>query len=141
MFEHFFPRLFLAAHPFPLTSREAQAHTVHDMGRHMNDRLQGTIDLLVLKSLAKLGKMHGYGITVHIQSVSKDALRIEEGSLYPALHRMEQSGWIKAEWGTSENKRRARFYSLTPLGRRELAMEEQNWTELTGAVARFLKYA
>jgi transcriptional regulator len=111
------------------------------MGRHPNDRLQGTIDLLVLKSLATLGRMHGYGITVHIQTVSNDTLRVEEGSLYPALHRMEQSGWIRAEWGTSENNRRARFYSLTALGRRQLAAEEESWAELAGAVARFLKYA
>lgn len=111
------------------------------MGRHNNDRLQGALDLLVLKSLAKLGRMHGYGITVHIQTVSNQSLRVEEGSLYPALHRMEQAGWIEAEWGTTENNRRARYYSLTARGRRQLAAEEQNWAELTGAVARFLKYA
>lgn len=111
------------------------------MGRHSNDRLQGTIDLLVLKSLATLGRMHGYGITVHIQIVSRDALRVEEGSLYPALHRMEQAGWIKAEWGTTDNNRRARYYSLTVHGRRQLAAEEESWTELTAAVAQFLRYA
>jgi transcriptional regulator len=106
-----------------------------------NDRLQGTIDLLVLKSLATRGPMHGYGITLHVQSASNDALRVEEGSLYPALHRMEQAGWIKAEWGTSENNRRARYYTITARGRQHLATVEQNWVELTGAVARFLQFA
>ena len=105
------------------------------------DRLQGTLDLLVLKSLASRGPMHGYGITLHIQTVSQDTLRVEEGSLYPALHRMEQEGWIKAEWGTSENNRRARYYTITASGRRQLAAVEKNWAELTGAVARFLQYA
>jgi PadR family transcriptional regulator PadR len=108
------------------------------MGKHPNDRLQGTLDLLVLKSLASRGSMHGYGITLHIQSIAGDALRVEEGSLYPALHRMAQGGWIKAKWGTSENKRRARYYSLTPAGRKQLEAEEKRWTELTGAVARVL---
>ena len=108
-----------------------------------NTRTTGSkaLDLLVLKSLAGRGRLHGYGITLHIQSVSNDALRVEEGSLYPALHRMEQAGWIKAEWGTSDNNRRARYYTITASGRRQLATEEQNWAELTGAVARFLEYA
>ena len=111
------------------------------MGKHANDRLQGTLDLLVLKTLAKRGRVHGYGITLHIQAVSEDTLRVEEGSLYPALHRMEQAGWIRADWGTSENNRRARYYSLTAAGRRQLAEEEKTWAELTSAVARFLEYA
>ena len=111
------------------------------MGRHPKDRLQGTLDLLVLKSLASRGRMHGYGITLHIQTVSSDALRVEEGSLYPALHRMEQAGWIDAEWAASENNRRARYYTITAAGRRQLAAEQENWAELTGAVARFLEYA
>jgi transcriptional regulator len=85
--------------------------------------------------------MHGYGITLHIQTVSNQALRVEEGSLYPALHRIEQSGWIKADWAASENNRRARFYTITADGRRQLAAEEANWAELTGAVARLLEYA
>ncbi|HET8547652.1 MAG TPA: PadR family transcriptional regulator [Bryobacteraceae bacterium] len=111
------------------------------MGRYANDRLQGTLDLLVLKSLASRGRMHGYGITLHIQTVSRDALRVEEGSLYPALHRMEQAGWIRAEWGVSENNRRARYYTITAAGRRQLAAEQESWAEVTGAVARFLEYA
>ena len=95
------------------------------MPKHKNDRLQGTLDLLVLKTLAALGPMHGYGITLHIERVSKDALRLEEGSLYPALHRMTQSGWPRSEWRASENNRRARFYSITAAGRRQLADEAE----------------
>ncbi len=83
--------------------------------------------------------MHGYGITVHIQRVSKDALRVEEGSLYPALHRMEQEGWISAEWGTSENNRRARYYRLTAKGRKQLAEEKKSWERLTEAVGSLLE--
>ena len=105
-----------------------------------NDLLQGTLVLLVLKTLAR-GPLHGYGITLHIQRVSKDVLRVEEGSLYPALHRMEQEGWIRAEWGTSENNRRARYYRLTATGRKQLAEEEKNWARLTEAVASVLQFA
>ena len=104
------------------------------------DILQGTLALLVLKTLAR-GPMHGYGITLHIQRVSKDVLRVEEGSLYPALHRMEQEGWIRAEWGTSENNRRARYYSLREAGRKQLLAEEKNWAQLTEAVASVLAFA
>jgi PadR family transcriptional regulator, regulatory protein PadR len=104
------------------------------------DVLQGTLALLVLKTLAR-GPMHGYGITVHIQRVSSDVLRVEEGSLYPALHRMEQDGWISAEWGTSDNNRRARYYRLTAAGRKQLAEEEKNWARLTEAVASVLQFA
>ena len=84
--------------------------------------------------------MHGYGITVHIEQVSEEILRLEEGSLYPALHRMTQEGLLRSEWGVSENNRRARFYSLTAAGRKQLAEEEQNWASLTGAVARVLQF-
>lgn len=111
------------------------------MGKHPNDRLQGTLDLLVLKSLASRGTMHGYGITVHIRSIAGEALRVEEGSLYPALHRMAQEGWIKAKWGTSENNRKARYYSITPAGLKQLAAEEKRWAELSDAVARVLQFA
>jgi PadR family transcriptional regulator PadR len=110
------------------------------MGKYPNDRLQGTLDLLVLKSLTGRGKMHGYGITVHIQQIAGETLRVEEGSLYPALHRMAQEGWIKADWGTSENNRRARYYSITAAGRKQLAAEEHRWTELTAAVGRVLRF-
>ena len=105
-----------------------------------NDLLQGTLALLVLKTLAR-GPLHGYGITLHIQMVSKDTLRVEEGSLYPALHRMEQDGWVSAEWGISENNRRARYYQLTVKGRKQLAEEEKNWARLTQAVAHVLQFA
>ncbi len=111
------------------------------MARHDNDRLQGTLDLLVLKTLASRGAMHGYGITVHIQEISRDELRVEEGSLYPALHRMAQDGLISAEWGVTENNRRARYYALTAEGRKRLKAEEENWARLTSAVARVLKFA
>jgi PadR family transcriptional regulator, regulatory protein PadR len=103
------------------------------------DLLQGTLTLLVLKTLAA-GPLHGYAITQRIQSISEDFLRVEEGSLYPALHRMEQEGWIKAEWGLSDTNRRARFYSLTAAGRKQLAREEQNWSRLTSAVGLVLKF-
>jgi transcriptional regulator len=110
------------------------------MRKHTNDRLQGTLDLLVLKTLATRGKMHGYAITLHIGQISENVLRLEEGSLYPALHRMTQAGWLKAEWGASENNRRARFYSISVAGRKQLADEEQNWAELTDAVARVMRF-
>ena len=110
------------------------------MSSTKSDVLQGTLALLVLKTLLR-GPMHGYGITLHIQRVSADVLRVEEGSLYPALHRMEQEGWIRAEWGSSENNRRARYYQLTPAGRRQLATEEKNWARLTEAVARVMQFA
>jgi len=105
-----------------------------------NDLLQGTLALLVLKTLAR-GPLHGYGITIHIQMVSKDILRVEEGSLYPALHRMEQDGWVSAEWGISENNRRARYYRLTAKGRKQLGEEEKNWERLTQGVAHVLQSA
>ncbi|HWZ24531.1 MAG TPA: PadR family transcriptional regulator [Verrucomicrobiae bacterium] len=108
--------------------------------RLKTDVLQGTLALLVLKTLVR-GPMHGYGITLHIQMLSKEVLRVEEGSLYPALHRMAQDGWIKAEWGVSDNNRRARFYSLTPTGRKQLAEEEKSWARLTQAVASVLQHA
>ena len=105
-----------------------------------NDLLQGTLALLVLKTLAR-GPLHGYGMTLHIQMVSNDALRVEEGSLYPALHRMEQDGWVSAEWGFSDNNRRARYYRLTAKGRKQLAEEENSWERLTQAVAHVLRFA
>src|SRR5262245_2108129 len=109
--------------------------------KHSNDRLQGTLDMLVLKTLASRGPMHGYGITLHIERLSNDALRLEEGSLYPALHRLTQAGSLRSEWAASENKRRARHYSITASGRRQLAEEETSWAQLTEAVARVLRHA
>jgi PadR family transcriptional regulator, regulatory protein PadR len=110
------------------------------MRKPNNDLLQGTLALLVLKTLARQ-PLHGYGITLHIQMVSKNILRVEEGSLYPALHRMEQDGLVSAEWGMTENNRRARYYSLTAKGRKQLAEEEENWEHLTRAVAQVLELA
>jgi PadR family transcriptional regulator PadR len=108
------------------------------MAAKRNDILQGTLALLVLKTLDAGGKMHGYAITSHIQRVSDQLLRVEEGSLYPALHRMEQDGWVRAEWGRTEKNREARFYSLTAKGRRQLAEEQASWARLTEGVARVM---
>lgn len=111
------------------------------MAKQKNDILQGTLVLLVLKTLEPQGKMHGYAITAHIQAASAELLRVEEGSLYPALHRMEQDGWVRAEWGTTEKNRQARFYTLTAAGRRQLAHEQESWARLTEGVRRVLRYA
>jgi PadR family transcriptional regulator PadR len=111
------------------------------MGKQKNDILQGTLQLLVLKTLASNKRLHGYAITAHIRSVSSDLLRVEEGSLYPALHRLEQEGLVRAEWGTTEKNREARFYSLTPAGRKQLVSEQESWTRLTEGVDRVLRYA
>jgi transcriptional regulator len=105
------------------------------------DSLQGSLYLLVLKILARRGPLHGYGITSSIEEMSEEILRVEEGSLYPALHRMEEAGWVNAEWVTTENKRRARMYSITTAGRKQLEAEEQRWTAVNAAVARVLKLA
>ena len=106
-----------------------------------NDILQGTLVLLVLRTLASNRRMHGYAITTHIQRVSAELLRVEEGSLYPALHRMEDQGWLKSEWGVTEKNRDARFYVLTAKGRKQLAEEEASWARLTEGVGRVLRYA
>ena len=111
------------------------------MRDNKKDQLQGTLDLLVLRTLATGGTMHGYAISERVEQVSREVLRIEAGSLYPALHRMEESGWIRAEWDVSDHNRRARFYTITVAGRRRLAEEEQHWTRLAGAVARVLRHA
>ena len=105
------------------------------------EAFQGSLPLLVLKILARRGALHGYGITVRIQEVSEDVLRVEEGSLYPALHRMEEAGWIKAKWVTTENKRRARIYEITVDGRAHLELEEKRWLAVNAALVRVLKYA
>ena len=101
------------------------------------DQLHGTLDMLVLKTL-QAGPQHGYGIAVRLQQLSADVLQVEEGSLYPALYRMDQRGWIASAWGVSDNNRRARFYRLTAAGRRQLQAETDSWRRLTGAVARVL---
>jgi transcriptional regulator len=111
------------------------------MATQKNDILQGTLGLLVLRTLSAGKRLHGYAITQHIQTISTDLLRVEEGSLYPALHRMEQAGWVKAEWGITEKNREARFYSLTAKGRKQLALEQENWERLTQGVAKVLRHA
>lgn len=102
------------------------------------DVLQGTLDLLVLKTLDALGPMHGWGIARRIEQVSEDALALNQGTLYPALVRLQQRGWISASWGTSEKKRRARFYTLTQRGRKRLEVEQQNWEQMVTILGRIL---
>jgi transcriptional regulator len=104
------------------------------------DNLQGALDLLILRTLFSRGPMHGYGIAVHIERVSGDALKVEEGSLYPALHRIEQAGWISSQWKLTEHRRRAKYYRITPAGARRLIEEEKTWQMVTDGVSRVLKY-
>ena len=104
------------------------------------DLLQGTLDLLILRNLLS-GPMHGWSISERIQQISDEVLHVNQGSLYPALHRLEHRGWIQAEWATSELGRRARFYRLTPAGRKQLELERENWDRLTAAIGRVLELA
>ncbi|HET8892057.1 MAG TPA: PadR family transcriptional regulator [Candidatus Angelobacter sp.] len=108
------------------------------MGDAKTDVLQGTLDLMVLKTLEGLGPLHGYGIARRIEQVSENLLQLNQGTLYPALLRLQQRGWIKSEWGTSENNRKARFYDLTSAGRRQLAVEARNWERISGVMTRLL---
>ena len=108
------------------------------MSKSRLDLLQGTLDLLILKTLA-LGAMHGWGISQRIQQISRDVLQINQGSLYPALHRLERRAWIESDWGTSENNRRAKYYRLTSLGKKQLAEERASWQRFTLAVERVLQ--
>jgi PadR family transcriptional regulator PadR len=103
--------------------------------------LQGTLDLLVLKTLDQNGALHGYGIVLHIQNASGEVLRVEEGSLYPALHRMEQNGWITAEWALTETNRRAKYYKLTAVGRRQLEEAQESFDQLVKGVRAVLRFA
>ena len=105
------------------------------------NELQGALDLLILKSLAQLGSMHGYGIATHIERVSDELLNVEEGSLYPAMHRMEQSGWVRADWAVTESNRKAKFYTLTAAGKKQLAEREQNWEQVVKGVQAILRFA
>lgn len=109
------------------------------MGRTKNDILQGTLTLLVLRTLEARGPSHGYALCGLIQSTSSDLLRVEEGSLYPALHRMEQEGWLKASWRVSEKGRKAKFYEITKRGRAQLAAEKESWDRLTHGVSLVLR--
>lgn len=110
------------------------------MGKDKTDLLQGTLDLLILRAL-KLGPMHGFGISVLIRQMSEDVLRVEQGSLYPALYRLERQGWIESEWGVSDNNRKAKFYKLTPAGRKQLVEETSNWEKLSRAINLIVKPA
>ena len=107
------------------------------MAEPQTDLLQGTLDMLILKTLA-LGSMHGFGVSQRIRQLSRDVLDVQQGSLYPALHRLERRGWIRAHWGTSDNNRRARFYELTRVGRRQLEDETRSWERLAAAVQQVL---
>jgi PadR family transcriptional regulator, regulatory protein PadR len=109
------------------------------MAKHANDRLQGTLDLLILTTLARGGAQHGYAIAQRIHQATGESLRIEEGSLYPALQRMTHEKWLRAQWSTTDSGRRARFYSITAAGRKQLGEEEQRWTALTDAVRKALR--
>ncbi len=111
------------------------------MPKHPNDRLQGTLDLLILKVLARGGPQHGYALAQRIHQATDDSLRIEEGSLYPALQRMTHEKWLRAQWGTTDTGRKARFYTITPAGRRQLEEEERRWLALTAAVGKALRFA
>jgi transcriptional regulator len=108
------------------------------MANDKTDVLQGTLDLMVLKTLESMGPLHGYGIARRIEQVSDDALSLNQGTIYPALLRLEQRGWIKAEWGTSESNRRARFYSLSRTGRKQIGKETENWERIASTMERFL---
>jgi PadR family transcriptional regulator PadR len=110
------------------------------MKQAKSDLLQGTLDLLILRTLA-VGEMHGWGISQRLQQISQDVLQVNQGSLYPALYRLEQQGWIDSSWGESDNNRRAKFYKLTRAGHRQLAEETANWERISAAVARVLQQA
>ena len=108
------------------------------MGESKPDVLQGTLDLMVLKTLESMGPLHGYGIARRIEQVSEDALSLNQGTIYPALLRLQQRGWIKGEWGISENNRRAKYYSLTRIGKKQIQRETENWERVAATMARFL---
>jgi PadR family transcriptional regulator, regulatory protein PadR len=110
------------------------------MKREKSDLLQGTLDLLILRTLAS-GDMHGWGIAQRLQQLSQDVLQVNQGSLYPALYRLEQQGWIESAWGDSDNNRRAKYYRLTKSGRKQLTEETASWERITAAVARVLQHA
>jgi len=110
-----------------------------DMPKDHSELLQGTLDLMVLKTLDALGPLHGYGIARRIEQISEDMLRLNEGTVYASLLRLTQKGWIRSEWGASENKRRARFYSLTRAGQKQLAREAESWQRMSGVIGRVLR--
>ena len=111
------------------------------MADSKSDILQGTLDLMVLKTLDTMGQMHGYGIARRIEQVSDEVLQLNQGTIYAALLRLIQKGWIQSEWGVSDNNRKAKFYSITRAGRKQLAAEAENWGRMAGVIARFMKPA
>ncbi len=108
------------------------------MKKSKSEVLQGTLDLMVLKTLESMGPLHGYGIARRIEQVSNQSLSLNQGTIYPALLRLQQRGWIKTEWGTSENSRRAKYYSLSRLGERQIGTETENWERIAATMARFI---
>ena len=108
------------------------------MATPRSDILQGTLDLMVLKTLDAMGPMHGYGLALRIEQISEEALRMNQGTIYLCVVRLVQQGWIRPEWGSSENNRRAKFYTITPAGRRQLRREAKNWERISGVIARLL---
>jgi len=111
------------------------------MTQDKSDILQGTLDLMVLKTLQAMGPLHGYGIARRIEQVSEDLLKLNQGTIYASLLRLRQRGWITAHWGTSENNRKAKFYSITRAGQKQLALEEENWERISGVIGRVLRLA
>ena len=109
------------------------------MSKEKSDVLRGTLDLLILKTLEIMGSMHGWGIARRIEQVSEEKLQMNQGTIYPALLRLEQKDWIRSDWGISENNRRARYYSLTRIGRKRLAVETENWEQMVAIIGRLLK--
>jgi transcriptional regulator len=108
------------------------------MGNDKSDVLQGTLDLMVLKTLESMGPLHGYGIARRIEQVSGNSLSLNQGTIYPALLRLQQRGWIKSAWGVSESNRRAKFYSLSPIGKKQIDEETENWERIAATMSRFL---
>jgi PadR family transcriptional regulator, regulatory protein PadR len=139
-----FPSAFPVAMPqdpchTPVTIPQEQGATAHVMPTDSKSEiLQGTLDLMVLKTLAAMGSLHGYGIARRIEQISEEALQINQGTIYASLVRLLHKGWIAAEWGTSENNRKARFYSITKSGRKQLHAETQNWRRIAGVIGRVL---
>jgi len=109
------------------------------VGDKKSDVLQGTLDLMVLKTLHAMGPLHGFGIARRIEQLSEDVLQLNEGTVYSSLLRLQQQGWIKSEWGTSDNNRKARFYSITRLGKKQLDLETENWERIAGVIGRVLR--
>jgi PadR family transcriptional regulator, regulatory protein PadR len=109
------------------------------VGEKKSDVLQGTLDLMVLKTLHAMGPLHGFGIARRIEQLSEDVLQLNEGTVYTSLLRLQQQGWIKSEWGTSDNNRKARYYSITRLGKKQLDLETENWERIAGVIGRVLR--